>query len=119
MTVWLLTEHHSVFLSLKGGCTDLSESTLVKIPHCWKSRVSAHLCLSRPMEIIQCIGLWIHSLMEKWTKVTTLHLQGLKPLTAQSQAKHSTTSALHMQGFPKMFSLIPSDANDPQGLMRR
>ena len=25
------------FLSLKGGCTGSSESTLVKIPHCWKS----------------------------------------------------------------------------------
>ena len=30
MTVKLLTEHHLEFLSLKGGCTGLSESTLVK-----------------------------------------------------------------------------------------
>ena len=37
MSVKLLTEHHLEFLSLKGGCTGWSESTLVKIPHCWKS----------------------------------------------------------------------------------
>ena len=34
----LLAEHHLEFLSLKGGCTGSSESTLVKITHCWKSR---------------------------------------------------------------------------------
>ena len=39
MTVKLLTEHHLEFLSLKGGCTGSSESTLVKMPHCWKSHV--------------------------------------------------------------------------------
>ena len=42
MTVKLLTEHNLEFLSLKGGCTGLSESTLVKMPHCWKSHVVAH-----------------------------------------------------------------------------
>ena len=41
MSVKLLTEHHSEFLSLKGGRTGSSESTLVKIPHCWKSHVTA------------------------------------------------------------------------------
>ena len=40
MTVKLPTEHHLQFLSLKGGCTGLSESTPVKIPHCWKSHVN-------------------------------------------------------------------------------
>ena len=39
MTVKLLTEHHLEFLSLKPGCTGLSESTLVKMSHCWKSHV--------------------------------------------------------------------------------
>ena len=43
MTVKLLTETHLRFLSLKGGSTGSSESTLVKIPHCWKSRVKAHI----------------------------------------------------------------------------
>ena len=35
------------FLSVKGGCIGLSESTLVKMPHCWKSRVVAHMFATR------------------------------------------------------------------------
>ena len=42
LRVKLLTDHYSEFLSLKGGCTGSSESTLVKLPHCWKSHVVAH-----------------------------------------------------------------------------
>ena len=41
MSVKLLTEYHLEFLSLKGGCGGSSESTLVKMPHCWKSHVTA------------------------------------------------------------------------------
>ena len=43
MIVKLLTGHDLEFLSLKGGCTGSSESTLVKMPHCWKSHVMAQL----------------------------------------------------------------------------
>ena len=43
MNIKLLTEHHLEILSLKGGCTGLSESIHVKMPHCWKSHVAAHL----------------------------------------------------------------------------
>ena len=43
MIVKLLTEHHLEFLSLEGGCRGSSESTLVKMPHCWKSRATAHI----------------------------------------------------------------------------
>ena len=43
MTVKLLTEHHLEIISLKGEFTCSSESTLVKIPHCRKSRVTAHI----------------------------------------------------------------------------
>ena len=28
---------------MKGGCTGPSESTFVKMPHCWKSHVAAHV----------------------------------------------------------------------------
>ena len=60
MIVKLLTEHHLEFLSLKGGCRGSSESTHVKMPHCWKSHALAHLsgrsggitglhCLSCPL----------------------------------------------------------------------
>ena len=46
MTVKLMTENHLEFLSLKRGCTGLSESTHVKMPHCWKSHVAAHMSLN-------------------------------------------------------------------------
>ena len=42
MFVKLLIKHHLEFLNLKGGCTGSSESTLVKMPHSWKTRVAAH-----------------------------------------------------------------------------
>ena len=58
MAVKLLTEPHLRFLSLKGGCTGSSESTLVKMPHCWKSCVMAHLSYSaRP----RGYNTWVHS----------------------------------------------------------
>ena len=43
MSVNLLTVHHLEFLSLKGGFTGWSESTLVKMPNCWKSRAMAQM----------------------------------------------------------------------------
>ena len=49
MIVKLLAEHHLEFLSLKGGCRGLSESTLVKMPHCWNSHATAkflYVCCS-------------------------------------------------------------------------
>ena len=45
MNVKLLTEHHLEFLTSKGGCTGLSESTLVKMSYCWKSQVVALMSL--------------------------------------------------------------------------
>ena len=43
MIVKLLTEHHLEFLSFKGGCRGSSESTHVKMPHCWNSHITAHI----------------------------------------------------------------------------
>ena len=52
MTLRLLTEHHLEFLSLNGGFTGSSESTLVKIPHCWKCHMlqlnSIFSCICKP-----------------------------------------------------------------------
>ena len=42
MIVKLLTEHHLEFLSLKGCCRGLTESTHVKMPPCWKAHALAH-----------------------------------------------------------------------------
>ena len=43
MIVKLLTERHLEFLSITGGCRGPSQSTLVKMSNCWKSRALAHL----------------------------------------------------------------------------
>ena len=43
MSFKLLTEHYLEFLSIKVGCTSSSESTVVKMSHCWKSHVTAHI----------------------------------------------------------------------------
>ena len=51
MIVKLLTENHLELISLKGGCTGSSESTHVKMPHCWKSHALAHLIA---FNVFQC-----------------------------------------------------------------
>ena len=43
MIVKLLTERHLEFLSITGGCRGPSESTLVKMSNCWKSRALAQI----------------------------------------------------------------------------
>ena len=45
MSVKLWTEHHLEFLSLKGGCTGLSESTLVKY-HIVENHMSRLTCVT-------------------------------------------------------------------------
>ena len=46
MSVKLLIEHRLEFVGLNADCTGSSESTLVKMPYCWKSHVAA-LFMSR------------------------------------------------------------------------
>ena len=63
MIVKLLTEHHLEFVSLKGGCRGSSESTHVKMPHCWKSHALAHINTtwirsSLFFSVYACIDLW-------------------------------------------------------------
>ena len=45
MNVKLLTDYYLKSLSLKGGCTGLSEPVHVKMPHCWKSHVMAQFLI--------------------------------------------------------------------------
>ena len=65
MTVKLLIEHHLGFLSLKGGCTGSSESILVKIPHCWKLHVTAHIVFPSCLAVIPLYPLDI----DRWTNL--------------------------------------------------
>ena len=60
MNTKLLTEQNLEFLSLTGGCTGLSESTHVKMPHSWKSHVTAHLCIV--VIRVMCPLIYIHML---------------------------------------------------------
>ena len=60
MRVNLLNEHHLECLSFKGEFPDSSESTLHKMPHCWKSHVTVHMysvaSIYEPVhEILVCI----------------------------------------------------------------
>ena len=62
MIVKLLTDYHLEFLSLKGGCRGLSESTHVKMPHYWKSHVTAHV-----IPCLECIAA-IHTTVQSLYK---------------------------------------------------
>ena len=60
MIVKLLTEQHLEFLSLQGGCRGSSESTLVKIPNCWKSHALAQMLWDTNRPLISVIVLSQH-----------------------------------------------------------
>ena len=83
MSVKLLTEQHLEFLSLKGDCTGLCETTLVKTPHCWKSHVPLHFYLQGYGTLVP------HSVAEEQTtnrEINSSHtckLQGQDTLNVQ------------------------------------
>ena len=64
MSVKLLTEHHLEFLSVKGGCTGSSESTLVEMRHCWKSRVADYYFLLQ-MEVVKSHGVEVKNINQE------------------------------------------------------
>ena len=80
MNTQLLTKHNLEPLRLKGGCSGLSESTLDKMPHCWKSHVTAHCVIliyrlkvsggAGDVQVafgfhISCVGVSVFSLLKK------------------------------------------------------
>ena len=58
ISVKLLIELNLVFLSITGGCTGSSESSLVKMAHCWKSHVTVQTFLNtRPRrQSVTCLA---------------------------------------------------------------
>ena len=48
MAVKLMTENNLEIISLIGGCRGSSDSTLIKMPHRWKSNVAAHIVFVLP-----------------------------------------------------------------------
>ena len=94
MSVKLLTEHHLEFLSLKGGCTGSSESTThVKIPHCWKSHVMAHLYfLSENCKIdyvlFQAATTVRESVIREWTLLSAEDIESLRSFLLRYITQH-------------------------------
>ena len=76
MIVKLLTEHHLGFLSLKGGCTGLSESTLVKMSNCWKSHAAAQLLIDKKI------------LIQSGQRLCSLHEETTSPQGLKESAIH-------------------------------
>ena len=58
MTVKLLTEQHLELLSLIEGCTGSYESTLAKMPHCWKSHAAVHITSINHKWTTYLVTLW-------------------------------------------------------------
>ena len=70
MSVKLLTEHHLEFLSVKGGGTGSSESTLVKMPLCWSNCMRKRLedlLTWKSAEVLK-LTLFIHLVLVSITK---------------------------------------------------
>ena len=103
MSVRQPTEHHLNFLSLKGGSTGLSEATLVKMPHCWKSHVLTHSFYCRwSSQPVLSIASKVKSLSLGPDQFSPLKKQ-TRPALKQFQRTPSTgdlgISNLHIQDF--------------------
>ena len=83
MIVKLLTEHHLEFLSLKGGCRGSSESTHVKMPHCWKSHALAYIIQGLASTLFSSIC---------FENITTSREAFLCPNVTGSTGLHGTSS---------------------------
>ena len=68
MSVKLQTEHDLEIISLTGGCEGSSESTLVKMSHCWKSHVAAHIynLMPKVLFILPHISLYAEPSQWSW-----------------------------------------------------
>ena len=66
MIVKLLTEYHLEFLSLKGGCRCSSESSHVKMPHCWNCHATAQMFTSTSTSVYV-----VYEIQRLWLEVQT------------------------------------------------
>ena len=77
---YAMTEHHLECLSFKGGCTGSYESTLVKMPHCWKSYAAAQISCAQLSEWwAKHVDLWTVSFSTYYRRTPdTKHTMGWK-----------------------------------------
>ena len=78
------------FQSLKGGCRGSSESTFVKMPHCWKSHAKAHFITtfytSHQLVAIDDPGVVIPARSHTFVEIDhEMFIYGLSPPTADSR----------------------------------
>ena len=102
MTVKLLTEHHLEFLRLKGGCTGSSESTHVKIPHCWTSHATAHFTVLPHRNIsiyhiftIKCILLQVQYRQQFHAHIRTTYQSKLGLVGCDTDPFHTPRDPYH------------------------
>ena len=81
MSVKLLTEHYLEPLSLIGGYTGSYEATPVKMPHCWKSCVTAHVYMLQKSKIQRSIP-YIEVALIKTAVIYLLKIQPCAPIQA-------------------------------------
>ena len=109
MSVKLLTEHHFEFLSLTEGCSGLSESTHVNMPHCSKSHVAAELCSLPLFQVYELDGSthdkdWV---MQVYQNTTNLFTENNKDFTGARIIK----SSIKYVALLLSFFYIPSSPN--------
>ena len=77
------------FLILNGGCTGSSESTIVKIPHCWKSHVMAQIKMPKHVKCLPLLLLTSRSLILQFMSFLFTNNKGAD----QSEHPHSLIRA--------------------------
>ena len=110
MTVRLLTEHHLEIQSLKGGCRGSSESTHVKMPHCWKSHALALDC--------DCYISWSYSSACQWLSSLSLNCSLILVNRGSHMCAHVLLNLLNelrkrdkMRGLSIILSLFRNESN--------
>ena len=91
MTAKLLPEYHLACLSLKRDCIGSSESTLVLVPHCWKSQVAAdkYIYMYKYTEQnFKLVILHFYLSFESKMRVYTIHVYKNQTMSCQNSACH-------------------------------
>ena len=113
----LLTEHQLEFLSLIGDCRGWSESTHVKMPHCWKSHALAHFFFQLPCTAALTNKRWASARAATYeqtllnvpeTQLSMIVENGLRVATEDSGSPTCTVSTdIGQSALVKVFRIIP------------
>ena len=96
MNINLLTKHHFEFLSFKGGCTGLSASIYVKIPHCLEPHAAAQIQFSRLFISYQSFKPFLF--MTSSANRNLFHYHETEQPCARGQHKHQRNSVYKQSG---------------------